>query len=230
MKQIIYNIISWFTKIQYLYSQYISTDKGICWRHSFHGYRDNKIILKNAKLYHTKLLFSGRNSKVCIKGICCQCKIEVYGDGNIVNIDSCTELNFTRIIVRGANCNVTIGAGTRIGSSYMICMGKSNSIIIGEDCMFSENVEIWSSDTHPIFNNGSETITNPSKPIFIGNHVWLGKYAVVLKGVEIGDNAVVGMKSLVTRDIRRNTLNVGIPATPIKENINWNRSFISNFE
>ena len=108
--------------------------------------------------------------------------------------------------------------------------GNSNSIVIGRECMFAENVEIWSSDTHPIFTKDSETIINPSKPVSIGNHVWLGKYVIVLKGVTIDDDAVVGMRSLVTRNIEGNSLNVGIPTMQIRRNINWKRDFISNYE
>ena len=89
----------------------------------------------------------------------------------------------------------------------------------------AEDIEIWNTDSHPIFDaNGN--ITNISKPINIGNHVWCGKGSKILKGVSIGDNAVIGMQALVTKDIVGGTLNVGIPAKSIKENINWDRHFI----
>ena len=109
-------------------------------------------------------------------------------------------------------------------------MGKCNSIIIRRECIFCENGKIRSSGSSPIFYKDSETIINPSKPVSIGNHVWLGKYVIVLKGVTIDDDAVVGMRSLVTRNIEGNSLNVGIPTMQIRRNINWKRDFISNYE
>ena len=105
-------------------------------------------------------------------------------------------------------------------------MGEHNSIIIGNECMFAEDIEIWNTDSHPILDYHGKLL-NPSKPIHIGNHVWCGKHSKILKGVTIGDNAIIGMQSIVTKDIFPNTLNVGIPAKVIRENINWDRHFIN---
>jgi len=64
---------------------------------------------------------------------------------------------------------------------------------------------------------------NKSKPIKIGNHVWVGKGCAILKGVTIGDGAIVGAHSVVTKDIPPRTLVAGVPAKIIKENVNWKR-------
>ena len=226
----VFFIISKITEFYFNVFFNVLIEKSLLWRVSFHKCKKNKIELQDAKVEHTKIFFSGENNTVSIKGLCHHCCIEIYGSGHIVNICARTKLHFVRIIVRGKNCNIDIGDGTTIGSAYMVCMGNSNSIVIGRDCMFAENVEIWSSDTHPIFTKDSETIINPSKPVSIGNHVWLGKYVIVLKGVTIDDDAVVGMRSLVTRNIEGNSLNVGIPTMQIRRNINWKRDFISNYE
>lgn len=66
---------------------------------------------------------------------------------------------------------------------------------------------------------------NPSNPISIGNHVWLGKEVKILKGVTIGNNTVVGMGSIVTRDIADNSTAAGNPARTIKNNIKWKKGF-----
>ena len=57
---------------------------------------------------------------------------------------------------------------------------------IGEDVKISENVMIRDSDDHQIDRKGYEK----SKPICIGNHVWIGMGAIILKGVNVGDGAV----------------------------------------
>ena len=46
----------------------------------------------------------------------------------------------------------------------------------------------------------------------IGNHVWIGKRAIILKGVTIGDGSIVGMGAVVTKDVPSNSLAVGNPA------------------
>lgn len=60
-----------------------------------------------------------------------------------------------------------------------------------------------------------------SAPIHIGNHVWIGARATILKGVTIGDGAVVAAGAVVNKDVPPNTLVGGVPARIIKENISW---------
>ncbi|MEI6212126.1 MAG: DapH/DapD/GlmU-related protein [bacterium] len=55
-----------------------------------------------------------------------------------------------------------------------------------------------------------------SAPIILGCNVWLGVRVIVLKGVTIGDNAVIGAGSVVTHDIPANSLAAGVPARVIR--------------
>ena len=64
---------------------------------------------------------------------------------------------------------------------------------------------------------------NEGKEISIGNHVWLGIRAIILKGVSIGDNSIVAAGSVVTKNVKANTIVSGSPAKQIKENRNWTR-------
>lgn len=59
--------------------------------------------------------------------------------------------------------------------------------------------------------------TETAKPIHVGNNVWFGASVKVLPGVTIGDNAVIGAGSLVTKDIPANTLAYGSPCRPVRE-------------
>jgi acetyltransferase-like isoleucine patch superfamily enzyme len=61
-----------------------------------------------------------------------------------------------------------------------------------------------------------------SKPVKIGNHVWIGMRAVILKGVTIGDNSVVGAASVVTKDVEPNTIVAGNPARKIRNTTGYN--------
>lgn len=57
---------------------------------------------------------------------------------------------------------------------------------------------------------------SPSQPVHIGNNVWLGSRVMVLKGVTIGDNAVVAAGGVVTKDVPANTLAGGVPAKVLR--------------
>jgi acetyltransferase-like isoleucine patch superfamily enzyme len=125
------------------------------------------------------------------------------------------------IIKKAQGSYIEIGAFTHLGGGTLVCAGNDNCIQIGESCMIAEDVDIWSSDTHVITIQGKDTPN--SFPIIIGNHVWLGKGVTVLKGVTIGDNAIVGMKSVVTHDLRACTINAGVPAKELQENADWHK-------
>ena len=91
-------------------------------------------------------------------------------------------------------------------------MGIDNSLTIGERCMIADSVDIRATDSHLIMDKNTGTLLNPSTSVTVGNHVWIGKGASILKGVKVGDDSVVGMKYIVTYDIEPSSLYAGIPA------------------
>jgi acetyltransferase-like isoleucine patch superfamily enzyme len=60
-----------------------------------------------------------------------------------------------------------------------------------------------------------------SKEIKIGNHVWIGENSFILKGVTIGDGAIVAATSVVTKDVPPRCIVAGNPAQIIRRNIDW---------
>lgn len=118
------------------------------------------------------------------------------------------------------------------GTSIYLDNEPNMSIKIGNDCMFSWDVIIRVSDGHTIYETTSKKILNkPEKNITIGNHVWLGQGVHILKNVQIADNNMVGMMSLVNKKfLQTNTIIAGQPAKVIKTHTNWDRRHTLNFE
>lgn len=188
---------------------------------------DCSITLCNSYMSRMNITLDGSGNELINEGgTCIRGEIHIEGKENIVKIEKNCYLSKIRIVVRGNGCNVTIGKGVTCGSAFIACMGEDNHIEIGEDCMLAEDVDIWATDSHPIFDSENNLI-NHSKPIIIGNHVWIGKRCAILKGVEIGDGAVIGMNSVVTKNVRSKSLSVGNPAKSIKWDISWARDFIT---
>jgi len=133
----------------------------------------------------------------------------------------------SRFILNGdfaiyTGCSVTIqeNALLEIGSGYMSSDSRImcfNHIKIGNDVIIADQVTIRDSDNHNIKYEGYEM----SKPINIGNHVWIGMGAMILKGVTIGDGAIIAAGAVVTKNVPPQCLSGGVPARVIKENIIW---------
>ena len=154
-------------------------------------------------------------------------EILIDGDECHIILQEGTSIRDSKFVIRGSRCKICIGKNSAIGSNgEFVCMGIDNSLTIGEGCMIAYSVDIWATDSHPIMDKKSGTILNSSTSVTVGNHVWIGKGASVLKGVRIGDDSVVGMKSIVTHDMEPSCIYAGIPAKKIKETITWDRKFI----
>lgn len=120
-----------------------------------------------------------------------------------------------KMSVNGVNKNaeLLIGEYTQIGDRTEIHVGSK--VYIGKNCSISWDVCILDRDYHCINN------IEDSKEIIIGDNVWIGCRSTILKGVTIGEGAVIGAGSVVTKDVPARSCVAGNPAKIIKENIVW---------
>lgn len=118
-----------------------------------------------------------------------------------------------------------IGYGTCINDPIYIASSVSAPVFIGKYCALAHNIMIRPSNHHTGFVNLQNKIQNRIKfqsftkvkgPVQIGNNVWLGDNVIILSGVSIGDRAVLGARSIVTKDIPAYSIAVGNPAKVIK--------------
>lgn len=127
---------------------------------------------------------------------------------------NCESFSFHQChIIVYENATLTLGKKSFMNhGGRLIC---KESISIGNHTFIGFDVEIRDTDSH-------ELIGSPrSTPIKIGNHVWIGSKAIILKGVTIGDGAVVAAGSVVTKDVPPNVLVGGVPAKIIKDDVTW---------
>jgi len=116
-----------------------------------------------------------------------------------------------------------IGMNGKIGDNVHIVANKK--VIIGDNCLMASKIFI-SDTSHGDYSNTttSSLPTIPpderqlySKPIKIGNNVWIGENVCILLGVSIGDGCIIGANSVVNRDIPDNCIVAGAPAKVIKK-------------
>ncbi len=113
------------------------------------------------------------------------------------------------------NAILILGSGYINNNLNLNCFEK---IEIGNNVAISDNVSIRDSDNHEILNSNHVK----TKPIKIGDHVWIGMNAIILKGVTIGDGAIIAAGSVVNRDVPAKCLAGGVPAKILKYNVEWN--------
>lgn len=109
--------------------------------------------------------------------------------------------------------NLTLGEWTCIGPRVEIY--DKGTIRIGSESVISQNAYLCTA-SHDISDPHMALVT---KPIIIGNHVWVAAKATVLPGVKIGDGAVIGACSVVTKDVSPWKVAAGNPAVERKDRI-----------
>lgn len=122
--------------------------------------------------------------------------------------DSCTLSPGVRIEV-GRGASFHIGRGAYLNRNVRVV--AEESVRIGADCQIGWDVIIMDSDQHV-----RPGIRLAASPVTVGERVWIGTRAIILKGVTIGDGAVIAAGAIVTRDVPANALVAGQPARVIR--------------
>ena len=126
---------------------------------------------------------------------------------------SCGENTFIQFPVRIEGANY-IEIGNNVSINAFVHMWGHGKITIGDDCLIASHVSI-NSVTH----DATAKLYRNSiieKEVFIGNDVWIGSHAIILPGLTIGNNAIIGAGALVNKDVPAGAVVAGVPAKVIR--------------
>lgn len=115
-----------------------------------------------------------------------------------------------------ANWGCNMHVGKNFYANFNLTLVDDTDVFIGDDVMIGPNVTI-ATGTHPICPELRRKNYQFNLPIHIGNCVWIGAGSIVLPGVTIGDNSVIGAGSVVTKDIPSNVVAYGNPCRVIRK-------------
>ena len=211
---------------------------------------DTIIQGKNNKL----IIFSQKNknkNRNSVSGL----SIKIKGNNNTIQIDGSSKFLNSSISVSANNSTIIIGRNSNYtGLNIHICCGDNQKVILGDNirtfgvianlnesnaqliikdnCLFSNNISIWPTDGHAIFDKETKLrINNMTGAIEIGEHCWIGENVKITKNTRLAPNTVVGIGSVVTKSFDEEyTAVAGNPAKVIKRNIIWDGDLYHTFD
>jgi acetyltransferase-like isoleucine patch superfamily enzyme len=125
------------------------------------------------------------------------------------------------------NCSLVVGSNTTMVEVHIAVTENGSMVTIGEDCMFANDIDLRTGDSHSVIDvNTGERLNFPGN-IHIGRHVWIAPHTVILKGVSLGENTIVATGSVVTKSFEAGVIIGGNPARIIKTGVSWTRDRIS---
>ncbi len=188
---------------------------------------------------------SGRGNQLISRGAFLKnCRFDIRGNGNRVEIAPECILKNVRFFVRGSGHTIKIGAQVRISRSALLwCEDENGTLIIGEGtrieeahiavtepgskievgarCLFAYDIEIRCGDSHSILDAQTGKRINPPANVKIGDRVWIGMGAKILKGVELGNDSIVATGAVVAKSVPAGSIVAGNPAKVVRDGVRW---------
>lgn len=171
-----------------------------------HGY-DNEIIIGDfVRIKDSMIILHGNHNRITIKDLAYLSQIELYTEDS--------------------NNEIIVGSNTSLYGKSNFAAIEGTKIRIGDNCLFSGDLQFRTGDSHSILNMQGERI-NQSKDIVIEDHVWIGTRVTCLKGVHISKDSVVAATTTLCKDYKiSNVIIGGVPGRIIKTDINWSKERI----
>jgi len=152
-------------------------------------------------------------------GLRMECLPYIQGRGRIVlgarvRLSGKCSVTFGRGTPGAPPPTLTVGDGSFVGHNCGFNVGAA--VTVGRHCLLATGVLIYDQDGHPLDADrrraGDPTPPEAVAAVTLGDDVWVGTGAVILKGVTVGDRAVVAARSVVTKDVPADSVVAGNPA------------------
>jgi acetyltransferase-like isoleucine patch superfamily enzyme len=174
---------------------------------------NRKYAVLLVRLGYWKLRLRGRLQLGGIAFIGPGCRLEV-GPGAVIELGRWSWLGHG-CKIRCHEGRVALGAKSVMGQECTI--SAYQHVSIGRECVIADRVMLID------FDHGSSEVERPirlqgiyKRDVNVGNNVWIGYGACILRGVTVGDNAIVGTNSVVTKDVEANAVVGGVPARVLR--------------
>lgn len=175
------------------------------------------------------ITFRGSNNRLTVhpESALTRLTVTFHGDNGVVNIGHNSTVGKPQLNLRvGHRSRISLGDNVSTTTMLFVSAVEGTAVAIGDDVMCATHNQIRTDDSHGIYDVTSRERINPALDVTIGDHVWLGYEAMVLRGSVIGPGSVIGMRSVVTSHIPNNCVAVGAPAKVVRQNIARERPYL----
>lgn len=194
--------------------------------------KENRIIagegltLKNSTItFHSTGNIFYAEEGVVLEG----CNISFGGDFAVVYL-SRSKRAYRLALSAYRETTVFFGHDNYFNSKLTASVSERQNLVVGNDCLFSFGIWMRTADPHLLYSVDSKERINPSRSIFVGDHVWIAQDSLILKGTEIGSGAVLKERLVATAvSIPSNTLWAGNPAQQIQKGVFYSNECVHNW-
>ncbi len=194
---------------------------------------DNKIIGgENITFNNSQISFTGRNNVLfCEEGVTLSSSnLKFNGDGCLIYLSKNSHAYMLDATLYRDSV-LFFGKNNYFNGAMHIILSERKHAFIGSGNLISFGVWLRTADPHLIYSVKTMKRINPSKSVFIGDHIWIGQGAMLLKGTQISSGSIIGAMALVSgKHIPSNESWGGNPAKKISDGIFWDNACVHAFD
>ncbi len=188
--------------------------------------KGNGLTAIGARLSGVELDITGERNRISIGAgsVIHNLKFHIRGSDHFIAIGpNCRVSRGGLFWLEDQGCTLQIGQNTTLVDVHIAVTEPGSKVLIGEECMFANDIDIRTGDSHSILEAATGERINYAEDVVIADHVWVASHVVILKGVQIGRDTVVAAGAIVTKSCEPGVILAGNPAKVIKTGITWNR-------
>ena len=166
-------------------------------------------------------IYEGTSFRNCIISVMSNMDIEIKR----------SRFGIVKLQIFGTHSQVCIGESFSCWGVEIRCHEPNGFVSIGNNCMFANDILLYPTDVHTIYNQETKEVLNIGKPIIIEDHVWCGRDVLLLKGSYVSKDSVIASSSVISKNFKESNIIIGgvAPGHVLKKGINWTRENPSQY-